>query len=147
MNITKFNAQSPSKNFSSLLDEIFNRSVSDFLGSEGVFNSPSANVIENKDSFVLDLAAPGLKKEDFKITVDNQKLTISAQKEQSSTEEKQGQWTRREFNFSSFQRSFSLPNTIDSDKIEAQYFNGVLSLHIPKKEEAKDKDPRMIEIR
>jgi HSP20 family protein len=91
------------------------------------------------------LAAPGLKKEDFKVNVHENTLIISTDKKDENTETF-GKYTRKEFNFSTFKRSFTLPKTVDNEKIVATYNDGVLGLEIPKKEEAKPKEPRLIEI-
>ncbi|PLK42580.1 MULTISPECIES: Hsp20/alpha crystallin family protein [Emticicia] len=108
---------------------------------------PAVNVLENENLYKLELAAPGLKKEDFKINVHENVLTISVE-QKSETEQTQnnGKYTRKEFNYSSFKRSFTLPKTVDSEKIAAAYNDGVLALELPKKEEAKPKEPRLIEI-
>ncbi len=106
---------------------------------------PSVNVKEKSDSFSLELAAPGLKKEDFKISFQNNKLTISAEKAESK-EESEEKYTRKEFSFSTFQRSFTLPNTVDGEKIAANYMDGILSISIPKKEDAKQKEAMSIEV-
>lgn len=129
----------------------------DLLGSE-LFNwghnnfsshnttMPSVNIYENEDDFVVEMAAPGMKKDDFKVELDGNTLTISSNKQQEQEENKKG-YTRREFSYQSFRRLFILPKDVmDDDKIVAQYEDGVLRLTIPKKEEAKKKAPRLIEI-
>lgn len=97
---------------------------------------PAMNVSEDKDNYKVSMAAPGLKKNDFKIDVEGNVLTISAETEEKK-EEKNGRFSRQEYNYSSFSRSFNLPETIRRDKIEAHYEDGVLSLKLPKKEEAR----------
>ncbi|MBO9729686.1 MAG: Hsp20/alpha crystallin family protein [Chitinophaga sp.] len=97
---------------------------------------PAANVTEEKDSYKLSLAVPGMKKDDFKINVEGNVLTISAEKEEEK-EEKNARYSRQEFNYSSFSRSFSIPETINKDKIEAHYEDGMLKLKLPKNEDAK----------
>ena len=107
---------------------------------------PSVNIKENGDNFEVEVAAPGMSKDDFKITLDGNLLTISSAKEEKN-EEKRDNYTRREFSYQSFQRSFELHrDVVDQDNIEARYENGMLRLTIPKKEEAKQKEPRLIEI-
>ncbi|MDR2271436.1 MAG: Hsp20/alpha crystallin family protein [Sphingobacterium sp.] len=107
---------------------------------------PAVNIKENTDTFVVEVAAPGMAKEDFKITLDGNMLTISSIREEKN-EEQLDKYTRREFSYQSFQRSFELQkNVVDQDNIQAQYENGLLRLTIPKKEEAKQKEPRLIEI-
>ncbi|MDX1783004.1 MAG: Hsp20/alpha crystallin family protein, partial [Aequorivita vladivostokensis] len=85
------------------------------------------------------------KKSDFQIDLENQLLSISTEVEEKS-EEKEENYTRREFGYSSFKRSFTLPETVDEEKIKANYKEGILSIHLPKKEEAKQKPPRNIKI-
>jgi HSP20 family protein len=97
---------------------------------------PAVNVTEDDKSFTLSLAAPGLKKEDFHIQMDGTMLTISSEKEEQK-EEKDERMTRNEYNFTSFTRTFSVPEDIEMEKIVANYENGVLNLMLPKKEEAK----------
>jgi HSP20 family protein len=94
-------------------------------------NLPAVNVKETEKAFNLEVAAPGLEKDDFKIEVDKGFLTISAEKEESN-EEKDDQFTRREFSFRSFKRSFWLPEGVNADKILAKYENGVLNVELPK---------------
>lgn len=132
--------------FPSFMDDYFER---DFL--PGVFHKPSnfttpaVNVIEEKDEFVIEVAAPGLSKEDFKIDIDNSILVISCEKE-TKNEEKKDNYMRREFNYSSFKRSFTLPDSIMSDKIKASHNDGILKINIPKKEEVIEKPIRQIKI-
>src|SRR5438094_234434 len=97
---------------------------------------PAVNINENKDEYKISVAAPGLKKDDFEIDVEGNMLTISCEKEENR-EEKDGRHTRREYNYSSFSRSFTLPEDVNKDRIAAAYEDGVLKLTLPKKEEAK----------
>jgi HSP20 family protein len=97
---------------------------------------PAVNIIEDDKSFTLSLAAPGLKKEDFHIQMNGTMLTISSEKEEQK-EEKDERMTRNEYNFTSFTRTFNVPEDIEMEKIAANYENGVLTLMLPKKEEAK----------
>lgn len=110
-------------------NEIFNSDI-----MPRVTTVPSVNVTEKDNSFMVALAAPGLTKEDFKIDVEGNMLTISAEKEESQEEKEGERITRKEYNYSSFSRSFTLPETVQQDKIEARYENGVLNLTLPKKE-------------
>lgn len=105
---------------------------------------PAVNVEESKNDYLVSLAAPGLKKSDFKIDVDGNMLTISSEKEENR-EEKDARYTRKEYSYSSFSRSFTLPENVQQDKIEASYEDGVLKLVLPKKEEAK-KQPETKQI-
>lgn len=108
---------------------------------------PAVNVKESDEEFEIQVAAPGMEKEDFDINVENNTLSISAE-QQNENEQKneKGRFTKREFSFSSFKRSFSLPETVNDEDIKANYENGILKLSIPKKEEARPKPPRQIAI-
>lgn len=99
-------------------------------------NVPAVNIVEKTDEYKISLAAPGMKKNDFKIDVEGNMLIISAELEEKK-EEKKEKFTREEFNYSSFSRSFTLPDEVNKEKIEAVYVDGVLKLTLPKKEEAK----------
>jgi HSP20 family protein len=99
-------------------------------------NIPAVNIEEKADEYRLFMAAPGMKKKDFKIDIEGNMLTISAQLEEKK-EEKLDVYTKEEFNYSSFSRSFTLPDEVIKEKIEAVYEDGVLRLFLPKKEEAK----------
>lgn len=130
----------------SLIDEFFGRDLMDSILSErtGV-STPAINVIENTDDFQIEVAAPGLDKQDFKIDLDNNVLTISSEKEQKN-EDKDGRYMRREFSYTSFTRSFSLPEAVNAEKIKANHRDGILRITIPKREEAKRKPPKQIAI-
>ena len=105
----------------------------------------AVNVAENEDGFRLELAAPGWNKNEFNIELDNDTLTISAEREK--TEAKEGEtFLRREFATREFKRTFTLPDTIDTAKLAAEYNNGILTLTLPKKEEAKPQPARKMEI-
>jgi HSP20 family protein len=105
------------------------------------------NIKETNDAFDVEVAAPGMKKDDFKVELDGNMLTISSEKTDEANEKEGERYSRREFSYQSFQRTFQLPkDVVDSDKIEARYENGLLHLVIPKKEEAKQRPPRMIQI-
>jgi HSP20 family protein len=97
---------------------------------------PSVNISEDSDQYKVALAAPGLKKSDFNIKVDGNMITISSEKEEKK-EEKEVKFTRHEYSYSSFSRTFTLPDEVNQDKIEAVYSDGVLTLTLPKREEAK----------
>jgi HSP20 family protein len=130
-------------------DDLFNRNMSNWgLSNYSDTTLPAVNIRETKDSYEVEMAAPGMKKEDFKVELDRNILTISSEK--SEEHEEQGEeekYSRKEFSYQSFQRSFNLPKeVVDEDKIEARYREGVLHLTIPKREEAKQKPPRKIEI-
>ena len=99
-------------------------------------NVPAVNITEHKNEYQVSLAAPGLKKDDFKIDVNGNMLTISSEKEENK-EEKDKRFTRKEYSYSSFSRSFTLPEEINKEKIEAKYEDGVLRISMPRKEEVK----------
>ncbi|MET6996740.1 Hsp20/alpha crystallin family protein [Chitinophaga defluvii] len=108
---------------------------------------PAVNVSEAKDSYKLSLAVPGMKKEDFKIELEGNVLTISAETE-SEKDEKEGKYTKQEYNYNSFSRSFNLPEGVSKEKIEAHYEDGLLKLKLPKNEEARKNGKSMhIEIK
>lgn len=136
--------------FPRLFDDFFTRDLFDW-GSRGFSNTqttiPAVNIIENYDSFHVEMAAPGMDKSDFLLELDNEYLTISSKKELRNELRENEQYTRREFSYQSFQRTFHLPKTVvDESKIKAEYKNGVLRIMIPKKEEAKALPPRTIAI-
>jgi len=123
----------------SIFDDFFKPWNDFFRPNEGwgtMMTLPAVNITENKDNYCLSLAVPGLKKSDFKIDVEGNILTISSQKEENK-EEKDEQFTRREYSYSSFSRSFTLPNEVNKEKIDAAYEEGVLKLTLAKKDEAK----------
>ncbi|MAP81080.1 MAG: heat-shock protein [Aequorivita sp.] len=132
---------------SSWIDELFNSDLPSVLHSN--FNTgitlPKVNIKENDDSYEVEMAVPGLKKSDFKIDIDNQLLSIATEVKQEN-EETEDNYTRREFGYSSFKRSFTLPETVDDEKIKASYNEGILNITLPKKEEAKRKPTRNIKI-
>ncbi len=120
----------------------FGSSLNKWIGT----TIPSANIKETNDNFLIELAAPGSQKEDINIDLDNDVLTISSEQKEEKTEEKDN-YTRREFNYSSFSRSFYLPEIADSEKISAEYKDGILNITIPKKESAIKKAQKRIEIK
>jgi HSP20 family protein len=128
--------------FTSLIDGLFlNQDWSHISGSQ-----PAANIIETDDHFDIDLAVPGKKKADFKIELEEGILTISSEIEKKSTE-REGALTRKEFGYSSFKRSFNIPDSVSADKISANYKEGVLSVSLPKKEEALPQPKKLISIK
>lgn len=122
--------------FPSVVDDFFKpwKDLFDFNGGRSWASStvPAVNISEDKELFKVSMAAPGMKKEDFKVDVNGDILTISAEKE-----EKEENLSRQEYNYTSFSRSFTLPPAVIKEKIEAQYQDGVLKLTLPKTEEAK----------
>jgi HSP20 family protein len=126
-------------------NDIFNWGLSNFSNTNT--NIPAVNIKETGDAFEVEMAAPGMSKADFKVELDNNLLTISSEKKTQNEEKNGNQYTRREFSYQSFQRSFQLPKeVVDADKIQARYNNGLLQLIIPKKEEVKQRPPKMIQI-
>ncbi len=143
MNLIKRNSFIPSS--TSLFDDFFSRDLFDWSKSEGNGLVPRVNIKENNDGFSVDIAAPGMKKEDFQVELDNDMLTVSSEVSQNQ-EGKDERYTRKEFSYHAFRRSFYLPNTVEVDEINATYKDGILNLWIPKREEAKKKPARMISI-
>ncbi|MGH2664702.1 Hsp20/alpha crystallin family protein [Flavobacterium sp.] len=109
------------------------------------FKIPEANIIENPKDYQIELAVPGMQRKDFKIELENGVLSISAEKEEEK-EEKGKNFRRKEFSFNSFSRSFSLPDNLLDDEVDAKYENGVLRLTLPKKEVSKSKPTKLIEV-
>ncbi|MEN8789185.1 MAG: Hsp20/alpha crystallin family protein [Flavobacteriaceae bacterium] len=130
--------------FPSLMDEFFKPDW--FGGMERFENTlPAVNIKENETDFELELAIPGQKKEDFNVEIDDSVMTISME-DRSEEETIKEQYTRKEFSYRSFTRSFTLPETVDEDKIEATYLDGILKFRLPKREEALPKPKRTIAI-
>lgn len=129
------------------LNDIWSEDMSPVFKSnfnEGI-TLPKVNIKESDDSFEVQMAVPGLKKDNFSISVENEELLISAKIEENK-EQTKDEFTRREFGYASFRRSFILPETVDGEKIKANYENGILNVVLPKKEEAKPKPARTIKI-
>ncbi len=146
MNVIKVNPFAPSRTFGHLMDEIFNKSIADMVGSDYAITNPSVNIIERENAFLLELAVPGLEKSDFNINVEKGQLIISAEKESKKIEENE-KWTRKEFNYGKFSRSFTLGDQVNPEAITAEYQNGILTVSVAKKEEEKEKSPLKIEIK
>ena len=134
-----------------LIDRFFDTDLFDWTSknySRTNTTLPSVNVKESDNEFSIEVAAPGFDKTDFKIEVHNDVLTVSSEKQtENETKDESERYTKREFSYQSFSRAFSLPLTADGDKVEAVYDKGILTVSIPKKEEAKPKAPRAIEIK
>lgn len=107
---------------------------------------PPVNITENKDEFTVTLAVPGMKKDDFKIDVEGNMMTISSEKEEKK-EEKDKKFTRQEYSYSSFSRSFTLPDEVNKEKIDARYDNGVLILTLPVKQSARKTETKHIAVK
>jgi len=130
-----------------LFDEFFNGNLLPNYIEEGAWKStPAVNIYENNEKFEIEIAAPGLEKEDFKIDLKNDYLLVYSEKKDKKEEKEKGKVVRSEFRYSSFQRSFALPKDIDATAINATHKNGVLIIELPKKVEQKDSLVRQIEI-
>lgn len=135
----------------SLFDDFFTRDWLDSsLANWRVSGAtlPAVNVMETNDDFRIEVAAPGMKRDAFRVELDNNVLTISSEREDKNEEkDSDGNYTRREFSYQSFQRSFSLPeNKVLRDKISAKYTDGILYITVPKSEEAKVKPAKQIAV-
>lgn len=143
----RYNPEFPS--IPSLFDNLWSRDWMDWANlnfSDTNTTLPAVNVAEKDDEFAIELAAPGMKKDDFRISLEGNVLTISSERK-NEKEEKSGNYSRREFSYQSFQRSFTLPvGRVETDKVAARYEDGILHIQIPKREEAKPKPAREIEI-
>ena len=143
MTLTRF-----SNSFPSLIDRFFDNDLMDWTNSNfSTTNTtlPRVNIRENKDEFLIDVAAPGMKRSDFKVNYDNGKLTISSEVNEEVNENER--YTRREFSYQSFQRTFEVsPELVDGNKIHAKYSDGILSIALPKREEIKPKPAKEIAI-
>jgi HSP20 family protein len=130
----------------SLVEEFFNGDLLPrIFDAETRQSLPAVNIIEGKEDYRIEVAAPGLNKEDFKISLENNVLTVSSEKEEKQ-EEKDEKVMRKEFSYYSFSRSFTMPMTVNSEKIRATHKDGILQVIIPKREEAKEKPSREIKI-
>jgi HSP20 family protein len=145
MTLVKFSNQMPSLIDRFFNDDLFDWSLQNFSNTNS--NLPAVNIKEKDDAFEIEMAAPGFNKEDFKIELNNNLLSISSEKKTENETKENERFTRREFSYQSFMRSFTLPNSIEGEKINAKYENGILNIHIPKKEEAKVKPVKQIEIK
>lgn len=125
----------------------------DLWDGDNVDTIPSINISEQKDHFEVEMAAPGMKKEDFNVDLNGNLLTISCEKEietkdgKDDGKEEKSKYSRREYNYSSFSRSFTLPETADAGKIDASYQDGILRLNIPKKPDAQKDRNQRIEVK
>lgn len=146
MTLVKFNPEKKNNalmpGFNDVLDSIFNDT---FFSDRMVTRVPAANISETADHYLVEMAAPGLKKEDFQLNLERNLLSISVEKRNEDREER-GNFTKREYSYSSFVRSFTLPESADENGIQATYNDGILAILIPKREEAKT-IRRQIEIK
>jgi len=147
MTIVKREANWPS--FPSLIDGLFSRDLMDWSNSNYSLTNttlPAVNIKETDNDFLIEVAAPGMNKKDFKIHLEDNIMTISSEKESDKKDEEDG-YKRREFCYQSFQRSFNIDEKlVDGDKIAARYAEGILFITLPKREDMKPKPPREIRI-
>ena len=125
--------------------DIFNWGLSNFSDTNTTI--PAVNIKETSDNYEVEVAAPGMTKKDFRVQLEGNTLTIASEKTSRNEEEEEARYTSREFSYQSFSRTFNLQkDVVDTERIQAKYEDGVLHLMIPKKEHAKQKQPRLIEI-
>ncbi|MGE6219212.1 Hsp20/alpha crystallin family protein [Nubsella zeaxanthinifaciens] len=142
MSLVKFNNRT--RNTAPYFNNVFDSLFSDALNKNyGISKMPAVNIAETAVSYKIELAAPGLNKEDFKIELKKDNLSVWAEKKSEQTEE-QKDYTRKEFEYLSFARSFVLPEGVDTEKISAEYVNGVLNITLGKKEPAKDEHKEIV---
>ena len=143
--LTKATEKTPS-----FFDDFFRPWNEWFDNSSSIFNRtltvPAVNITENKNEYQVSLAVPGMKKDDFKIDVEGNMLTISSEKEETK-EETEKKFTRKEYSYSGFSRSFTLPEEVNMEKIEAKYEDGILKLVLPRKEETKRLSAKQIAVK
>jgi HSP20 family protein len=146
MTLVKFNERKDTGLLSPVFNDIFENFFNEsFVSDRMVSRVPAVNISETEGHYHIELAAPGLKKEDFKLNLDRNMLTISAEKQMEQTENDK-KYNKREYSYTSFVRSFTLPDSADDAHIEAEYTDGVLKINVAKKEEAKMAS-RQIEIK
>lgn len=133
--------------FNSFFDDFFTRDLLDWNNSSVTGTTvPKVNILETNDAFRVEMAAPGMKKDNFRIELDNDMLSISSELKHEEPLPDDHHYSRREFSYQSFRRTFHLPDTVENEKIKAHYENGLLSLVIPKRDEAKRKPSRLIKV-
>ncbi|EAR00071.1 Hsp20/alpha crystallin family protein [Maribacter sp. HTCC2170] len=154
MSLVKFRKRRPfgslvTSDFFDMEDFFDNRFWNQGLVNDSFWNGrkgePALNIKENEANFEIELAAPGFAKKDFEITIDDGYLNVSAKKS-TSEEEKEDDFTRREFSYKSFERSLQLPENVKEEEIKAKYKDGILSFKLEKMEEAKKAKPKVVEI-
>ena len=144
MSVVKWQKDDEFASFSSMFDDLFGRDYN--KGLKTGTTVPAVNLREDDKSYQIEMAAPGLKKEDFKIDLHENIITISSQKQtENEVKDEQQHYTRREFSFTSFSRSFNVPENTNLEGVSASYENGVLSISLPKKEIVKP-EPKQINI-
>ena len=146
MNLIKFNRPARPRTFSTLMDEFFNNTFPESFNNDFNWNSPSTNIKETDNGYTIEMAVPGIDKNNVDIRVEKDQLIVES-KTSSENEESNDKYTMRQFNYSAFRKSFYLNNKIDNDKIDAQYKDGILYINLEKKDEAKTKEPRTIIVK
>jgi len=144
MTLVRYQNQLPN-----MLNKLFNAGIDNWSNnnfSDLDSTLPSINIKENEEAFIVDVAAPGFDKDDFNIELNHDVLTISSEIKEESESKEGEKFTRKEFSYKSFKRSFTLPELVEDENISATYKNGILSINIPKKEEAKPKPIKQISI-
>ena len=145
MSLVRFTNQVPS-----VFDRLFEGDLFDWSNHNFSLTNttlPSVNIKENAGEFKVEVAAPGFDKGDFKLELNHDVLTVSSEKRTENENKEDEHYSKREFSYQSFTRSFTLPHSADSERIDATYDKGILHVSIPKKEETKLKSSRMIEIK
>lgn len=127
-------------------DDFFNEFVSNRYYGNGFGNNPAVNIMEEENEFTIELAAAGLSKKDFKIRVEDDVLSISTEKNEHK-KNKEHNYARREFYYGSFNQSFKIGESVNQQEITAEYSDGILTVHLPKKEETLKQEPKKIEIK
>lgn len=137
MTLVKFSNGNKNKAVNPWLNDVFDTFFNDsFISDRMIARVPAVNIAETEGDYHIELAVPGLKREDFKISLDKNILSISAEKKSEASEEGR-KYNRREYSYTSFVRSFTLPETADQSNIEAEYIDGILQINVAKREEAK----------
>jgi len=136
MTLVKFGKEAKNGFVNPFFNDVYSILNDSFVNERAAYRTPAVNIAETDAQFEVELAVPGLSKEDIKINLDKNVLSVSADKKTETADENK-KFTKREYSYSSFSRSFTLPESADQSKIEADYVNGILKLTIAKKEEAK----------
>jgi len=150
MSLIKNHNKPSIQRWSNPFDKLFRNDFMDLWNQDITETIPSINITEEKNNYVVEMAAPGLKKEDFNIDVESNVVTISCEKESETnsgdTKDGKNNYSRREYNYSSFSRSFTLPDNADGQKIKAKYTDGILRLEIAKNEETQRSNTQKIKV-
>lgn len=147
MSVMKVDQHGLLPRFSNLWEDFFGKDIMEPGWRQGS-STPAVNIEEKEGTFEVSMAVPGMQRNDFKIEVDNGVLNVSSTREEKQEEkDKEGRYTRREFRYHTFSRSFTLPEAIDEDKIAAEYKDGILSIHLPKKEPSHRQLTRQITVK